>query len=126
MSTPTANPKAVQRFVWTVSIAIPLVVLALFLIPPAEGLSEETLRRVYWLPRLNAILNASAFACLLVSLMSIRKGLVARHRALNTAALSLSALFLISYVIFHLLTESTKFGGEGTIRTVYLLSLIHI
>ena len=124
MSTPTANPKAVQRFVWTVSIAIPLVVLALFLIPPAEGLSEETLRRVYWLPRLNAILNASAFACLLVSLMSIRKGLVARHRALNTAALSLSALFLISYVIFHLLTESTKFGGEGTIRTVYLIILL--
>ena len=46
MSSPTANPKAVKRFVWTVSIAIPLVVLALFLIPPAEGLSEETPRRV--------------------------------------------------------------------------------
>ena len=74
MSTPTANPKAVQRFVWTVSIAIPLVVVALFLIPPAEGLSEDTLRKVYWLPRLNAVLNASAFTCLLVSFLSIRKG----------------------------------------------------
>ena len=67
------------------------------------------------------MLNASAFTCLLVSLMSIRRGQrAARHKALNTAALSLSALFLVSYVTFHLLTESTKFGGEGAIRTVYL------
>jgi putative membrane protein len=27
-------------------------------------------------------------------------------------------------VIFHLLTESTKFGGEETIRTVYLIILL--
>ena len=123
MST-TANPTAVRRFVWTVSIAIPLVVVALFLIPPAEGLSDETLRKVYWLPRLNALLNASAFTCLFVSLRSIRRGQVARHKALNTAALALSALFLVSYVIFHLLTESTKFGGEGAIRTVYFIILV--
>lgn len=123
MST-TANPTAVRRFVWTVSIAIPLVVVALFLIPPAEGLSDETLRKVYWLPRLNALLNASAFTCLFVSLRSIRRGQVARHKALNTAALALSALFLVSYVTFHLLTESTKFGGEGAIRTVYFIILV--
>ena len=123
MNTPTANPKAVQRFVWIVSIAIPLVVTALFLIPPAEGLSEDTLRKVYWLPRLNAMLNATAFTCLLFSLLSIKKGNVQRHRGLNTAALSLSALFLVSYVIFHLLTESTRFGGEGIIRSVYLFIL---
>ena len=124
MNAPNTNPKAVQSFVWTVSIAIPLVVVALFLIPPAEGLSEETLRRVYWLPRLNAVLNASAFACLFVSLMSIRRGKVERHRKLNTAALSLSALFLISYEVFHLLTESPRIGGEGPIRMVYFLVLI--
>jgi len=124
MSTPTANPVAVRRFVWTVSIAIPLVVVALFLIPPAEGLSQDTLRQVYWLPRLNAALNGSAFVCLLVSFLSIRKGNIARHKSLNTAALALSALFLVSYVTFHLLTESTKFGGEGPIRAVYFVILI--
>ncbi len=124
MSTPTANPVAVRRFVWTVSIAIPLVVVALFLIPPAEGLSQDILRQVYWLPRLNAALNGSAFVCLLVSFLSIRKGNIARHKSLNTAALALSALFLVSYVTFHLLTESTKFGGEGPIRAVYFVILI--
>ena len=123
MSTPVANPTAVRRFVWTVSIAIPLVVVALFFVPPAEGLAEDTLRKVYWLPRLNAVLNASAFTCLLISFLSIRQGKVARHKALNTAALSLSALFLISYVAFHMLTETTNFGGEGPIRTVYFIVL---
>jgi putative membrane protein len=56
--------------------------------------------------------------------MAIRQGKVARHKALNTAALALSALFLVSYVAFHLLTESTKFGGEGAIRMVYFAILI--
>ena len=49
---------------------------------------------------------------------------MARHKALNTAALALSALFLVSYVSFHLLTESTRFGGEGPIRTVYFVILV--
>ena len=124
MNANQVNPKAIGRFVWTLSIAIPLIVVALFLIPSAEGLSEETLRQVYWLPRLNAILNASAFCCLLASFISIRKGKVQRHKVLNTAALALSALFLTSYVTFHMLTDSTKFGGEGAIRTVYFIVLV--
>ena len=124
MNANQVNPKAIGRFVWTLSIAIPLIVVALFLIPSAEGLSEETLRQVYWLPRLNAIFNASAFCCLLASFISIRKGKVQRHKILNTAALALSALFLTSYVTFHMLTDSTKFGGEGAIRTFYLIVLV--
>jgi putative membrane protein len=124
MTRQATNPRAVQRFVWTLSIAVPLIVTGLYLIPPAEGLSEETLRQVFWLPRLNALLNGTAFCCLTASLLAIRRGNVARHKALNTAALTLSALFLVSYVAFHLLTESTKFGGEGAIRTVYFAILI--
>ena len=109
MSTTNVRPQSIRRLVWTLSIAVPLIVLVLFLLPPAEGLSNETLRNVYWLPRFNALMNATAFCCLFASLMAIRRGNVARHRALNTAALALSALFLISYVTFHMLTESTRF-----------------
>jgi putative membrane protein len=124
MKTPSASDRAVRRFVWTLSIAVPLIVAGLFLIPPAEGLSEDTLRRVYLLPRLNAILNGSAFLCLAFSLRSIRRGEVQRHRNLNTSALALSALFLLSYVTFHMLTESTRFGGEGAIRSIYFAILV--
>ena len=52
MTRQATNPRAVQRFVWTLSIAVPLIVTGLYLIPPAEGLSEETLRQVFWLPDL--------------------------------------------------------------------------
>ena len=124
MSTTNVRPQSIRRLVWTLSIAVPLIVVVLFLLPPAEGLSNETLRKVYWLPRFNALMNATAFCCLFASLMAIRRGNVARHRALNTAALALSALFLISYVTFHMLTESTRFGGEGLIRTAYLMVLL--
>ena len=121
---PKSSARAVKRFVWIVSIAVPLIVAVLFTIPPAADLAQGTLEKVYLLPRLNAILNGCAFGCLALSLWSIKKGEVARHRALNTAALGLSGLFLISYVTFHLLTESTRFGGEGPIRTVYFIILI--
>ena len=124
MMNPNASNRAVRRFVWTLSIAVPLIVAVLFLVPPAEGLTEETLRRVYLLPRLNALLNGSAFLCLAFSLRSIRRGEVQRHRNLNTAALALSALFLLSYVTFHMLTESTRFGGEGAIRYLYFAILL--
>jgi len=40
------------------------------------------------------------------------------------SAFFLSALFLISYVIYHSATESTSFGGAGLIRTVYFFILI--
>ncbi|MGK0280287.1 MAG: putative membrane protein [Litorivivens sp.] len=49
---------------------------------------------------------------------------VGLHKALMTAALVFSALFLLSYVAFHLTTPSTKFGGEGTIKIIYLTILL--
>ena len=39
-------------------------------------------------------------------------------------AFALSALFLISYVIYHSLAEETHFGGEGVIRYIYFFILI--
>ncbi|HRB60761.1 MAG TPA: DUF420 domain-containing protein, partial [Niabella sp.] len=39
------------------------------------------------------------------------------------SAIVLSVLFLISYVLHHLLAGDTKFGGEGTIRYLYYFIL---
>ena len=62
--------------------------------------------------------------CLTVAFIAIRKKNITVHRAATTTALGLSVLFLLSYVAFHLTTESTKFGGEGAIRTVYFIVLL--
>jgi putative membrane protein len=118
------NERAVKRFVWIVGIAIPVAVALLFLIPPAENLSDETRKALYFLPKLNACFNGSAFLCLIGAVLAIQRKNVRLHRVFNTAALSLSVLFLLSYVTFHLTTESTRYGGEGWQRTVYFVILI--
>ncbi len=115
---------AVKRFVWTVAVAIPVAVALLFFIPPAENLSEETRQALYVLPQINAWFNGTAFFCLIGALIAIKNKNVPLHRAFNTVALSLSVLFLFSYVAFHLTTESTHYGGEGWQRTVYFTILI--
>jgi putative membrane protein len=38
-------------------------------------------------------------------------------------ALGLSALFLVSYVVYHTFSEHTRYGGEGTLRYVYFVIL---
>jgi putative membrane protein len=35
-----------------------------------------------------------------------------------------SALFLLSYVLYHFTTPETRFGGEGVIRYIYFFILI--
>ena len=118
------NETNVKRFIWTMAVVIPTVVALLFLIPPVESLSESTRQSLYILPKLNAIFNGTAFCCLIAAYVAIRNKNIKVHRAFTTTALSLSVLFLVSYVAFHLTTESTKFGGDGWIRSVYLFILI--
>jgi len=118
------NNRGLTRLVWALSIAIPVVVALLFAIPPAADLNPETAAKMYQLPRLNALLNGTAFFCLIGSLLAIRRKKITLHRNLNLGALTLSLLFLVSYVIFHATTESTSFGGEGAIRSVYFFILL--
>ena len=76
------------------------------------------------LPLLNATLNALAGMLLVSAYIMIRKGNIARHRALMLAAFSTSALFLVSYVIYHVNIGSRAFTGTGVIRVVYFVILI--
>lgn len=76
------------------------------------------------LPSLNASLNAVSAACLLLGYAFIRTGRRAAHRACMLAALASSALFLTSYVIYHLNIGSRPFEGTGVLRTVYFTILI--
>jgi len=106
------------------AVVIPAAVALLFLIPPVENLSDEVKASLYILPKLNAYFNGTAFLCLIGAFVAIKNKNIKVHRAFTTTALALSILFLVSYVAFHLTTESTKFGGEGWIRTVYFIILV--
>src|SRR5579859_5562890 len=90
-----------------VSIAIPLAVAFLIMVPQAKidfGFNTHSL------PLFHAILNSSTAILLLASLYFIRKGQVLAHKRANLTAVVLSSIFLISYVIYHASNPSTKFG----------------
>jgi uncharacterized membrane protein YozB (DUF420 family) len=76
------------------------------------------------LPALNATLNGLAALFLTVGYVQIRRGRQELHKRCMLAALVTSALFLVSYVIYHLNIGSRPFPGQGVIRIVYFAILI--
>ena len=76
------------------------------------------------LPHLNAALNATSFALLLAGYYFIGRGSVAAHRAAMVAALVVSGLFLVSYVVYHYNYGSVRFTGQGFVRPIYFFILI--
>lgn len=76
------------------------------------------------LPALNATLNGLASIFLVTGYILIRSGRRDAHRLCMLSALAISALFLISYVIYHANAGSVRFQGTGAIRAVYFAVLI--
>jgi uncharacterized membrane protein YozB (DUF420 family) len=76
------------------------------------------------LPAVNATLNAVAATLLVVGYLQIRRGRRRLHRGLMLGAVATSALFLLSYVVYHANAGSRPFPGTGPIRVVYFAVLI--
>jgi len=103
-----------------VSILIPVVVAALYLLPKSNSVGEE----VYLLPMLNAFINGITSLVLIAAFIAIKNKNIVLHKRLMLGALTLSVLFLLSYITYHLLTESTPYGGTGMMKVIYLSILI--
>lgn len=116
------NDKVFFRIALTISIVVFILVVLLnrrLLNPPAEFPDF-----IYHLPKLHAIINGICSVLLLLSLRAIRSGKIQLHKTLNITTFTLSAVFLISYVIYHFFVPETSYGGEGTLRFVYYFILI--
>jgi putative membrane protein len=118
-----------------VSIAIPLAVAFIILVPSVKinfGFNTSVLPVFY------ASLNAMTAILLLASLYFIKNGQVQAHKNTNLLAVLLSVLFLVSYVIYHSSNPSTLYGdlnkdgllsdqekvAAGPVRYVYYFILI--
>lgn len=75
------------------------------------------------LPALNATLNGMSAILLTAGYLLIRRGRRDLHKRCMLAALTTSALFLVSYVVYHLNAGSRPFPGQGAIRVVYFVIL---
>ena len=76
------------------------------------------------LPALNATLNAISALCLTSGYLLIRRGDRVNHQRAMLGALGTSALFLVSYVTYHLNVGSKPFPGQGPVRWIYLTILV--
>ena len=72
-----------------------------------------------FLPPVHASLNALTAVILVFAFWQIKNQRVEAHRRAIYAAMVCSALFLVSYVLYHFTTPETRYGGTGIWRTVY-------
>jgi putative membrane protein len=81
---------------------------------------------VHDLPPIEATLNGISTVLITTGFLFIKRGNMRAHRACMLTAAVTSALFLVFYVIYHVLTHGrpAPFGGTGAIRTLYLFILI--
>jgi uncharacterized membrane protein YozB (DUF420 family) len=76
------------------------------------------------LPAVNATLNGTTTVLLIIGRALIAKKQVTAHRRVMIAAVSTSALFLISYLTYHAQAGSVRFQGQGWVRPVYFAILL--
>jgi putative membrane protein len=100
------------------SVLIPVVVAILFRFR-IEGVKPLT-----FLPPIYAAINGYTAIILLIALWAIKNRKITLHEQLMKTAIGLSLAFLVMYVIYHLTSDPTPFGGEGWIKTVYYFILV--
>lgn len=111
-----------NKYIVIVSIVIPVVVALLFSVKLKDfGYDVEPLS---FLPPIYATINGITAVVLVAAVLAIKNGKRQLHKQLMTTAIALSLTFLVMYVAYHMTSDSTKFGGEGTIRYVYFFILI--
>jgi putative membrane protein len=114
--------KKYSKWIVLLSIAIPLVVVLLFSVNLKKlGFAVEPLS---FLPPIYASINGVTAMLLIAAVVAIKNGNRKLHENLMKMAIGCSIAFLGMYVAYHMTSDSTKFGGEGTIKYVYYFILV--
>jgi putative membrane protein len=104
----------------TLVVFIAVIVLNQKVLPRPEIIPSFT----YFLPKLNAFINAICSILLLVSLYFIKHKEIAKHKTINIITFLLSSVFLVSYIMYHYLANETKFPLDNPLRPLYFFILI--
>lgn len=111
-----------RKWIIILSIAIPLVVAILFGIKLKDfGIDVEPLT---FLPPIYATVNGFTAVLLIAGVLAIKNGKRKLHENIMKTAIACSVAFLLMYVAYHMTADSTKFGGEGTIKYIYFFILL--
>ena len=74
-------------------------------------------------PTIDAILNATSAVLLTLGYVFIRRKNVGAHKVCMISAVVTSTLFLVFYLTYHYYHGTTRFTGQGAVRSVYFAIL---
>ena len=121
MQTDLAKKKNYTPLIIILSIAILLLVSLAYFLPELEFLKKKDLSV---LPMINAVLNSITFIELSIALVAIKRKNIVLHRRMIYTALTTTGLFLVTYLVYHFGAPSTKYGGTGPLKAIYLFILL--
>jgi putative membrane protein len=105
-----------RKLIIALSIVIPVAVAALFRVK-IQGYDFS------YLPHIYASINGLTAVLLIIAVICIKNGYRHAHELLMKLCLGLSAAFLVMYVLYHMTSETTRYGGEGLLYYIYLFIL---
>jgi len=108
----------------SIIIAVSVIIFAAIVLLGRVKLNVELGFDEHVFAKANAIINSLVALLLIAGLYTARSRKLTTHKYIMLAAIALSMLFLISYILHHLLAGETKFGGIGIIRYIYYFILI--
>ena len=115
------SPKRALLVILGVSAAaLALLVMVIY----GHGRAGAAPAWVGYLPALNACFNGTSAVFLVLAWRAIRSRRVAEHARYMLVALGASALFLVSYIVYHSVHGDSPFPGQGAIRPLYFFILI--
>jgi putative membrane protein len=111
------NKEPYKKLIIVLSVVIPIAVAVLFGVKvPGYDFS--------FLPPIYASINGLTAILLVVAVVAIKNGKRILHERLMKVCIFLSASFLVLYILYHMTSDPTGFGGAGSIKYVYYFILI--
>ena len=115
----TLAEQPAKRWIWILSSVVFLAVVLLNRVQvPTSGTWD-----IHVFAKVNAVLNSLVSLLLVRGLFTAKAGKWKAHKNTMLAAMVLSVLFLVSYILHHLFAGDTPFGGTGAIKVVYYVIL---
>ena len=105
------------KWIVIVSIVIPVLIGILFRVQ-IEGYDFS------FLPAIYATFNGLTAVLLICAVIAIKNKKQKLHEGLIKTCMGLSVSFLIMYVLYHMTSEPTLYGGTGRMKNVYFFILI--
>lgn len=110
------NDKKAKLLIYTVSF----VVFAAVVFLSKYKLDVDPGFDVHLFAKINAVINSMVAVLLIAGLLFVKKDQYLVHKRIMLTAISLSVLFLVSYICHHLLAGDTRYGdidGDGLVST---------